>query len=100
MNTSSSSSFSLFFSLCSARVGGILFPEPIKEESEVASTCSTQVVPNQPTNLQRLAEPSQVVKNAIANLINYQVTQYSCMGSAQCEHLLQSNNDPVITVVR
>ena len=50
-----------------------MFPETIKEEAE-GTNCSTQMMPNQPTNLQRLAEPSQVVKNAIANLINYQVT--------------------------
>lgn len=60
----------LFFS---NRLVRAMFPETIKEESEIASTCSTQVVPNQPTNLQRLAEPSQVVKNAVANLISYQV---------------------------
>jgi len=48
-----------------------MFPETITEESE--GIPSTQLNPNQPTNLQRLAEPSQIVKNAVANLINYQV---------------------------
>ena len=48
-----------------------MFPETITEESE--GIPSTQLNPNQSTNLQRLAEPSQIVKNAVANLINYQV---------------------------
>ena len=60
----------------SSRLVRAMFPETIKEESEISSTCSTQMIPNQPTNLQRLAEPSQVVKNAVANLISYQVMAY------------------------
>ena len=73
-----------------------MFPETIKEEAE-GTNCSTQMMPNQPTNLQRLAEPSQVVKNAIANLINYQVISYCCVGH---HWLQQSNINADITVTK
>ena len=33
---------------------------------------STQLDPTQPTAVQRLAEPSQMLKHAVVNLINYQ----------------------------
>ena len=33
---------------------------------------STQLHPDQPTAVQRLAEPSQMLKHAVVNLINYQ----------------------------
>ena len=61
-------------SFCSDRLRMVMFPETITEESE--GIPSTQLNPNQPTNLQRLAEPSQIVKNAVANLINYQVNLF------------------------
>ena len=45
-----------------------MFPESIKEEVP-----ATQMVPNQQTSLQRLAQPGQILKAAILNLANYQV---------------------------
>ncbi len=47
-----------------------MFPETIRENEEVPST---QMVPGQPTNLQRLAQPAQILKAAVSSLTNYQV---------------------------
>uniref|UniRef100_A0A673NJY8 Junction plakoglobin b n=1 Tax=Sinocyclocheilus rhinocerous TaxID=307959 RepID=A0A673NJY8_9TELE len=47
------------------RVRAAMFPETIVE-GEMQSN------PDQPTNVQRLAEPSQLLKTAIVHLINYQ----------------------------
>merc|ERR1719391_1126450 len=46
-----------------------MFPETLDEGLEIPST---QLDPMQPTAVQRLAEPSQMLKHAVVNLINYQ----------------------------
>ena len=46
-----------------------MFPETIEEGLQIPST---QIHPDQPTAIQRLAEPSQMLKHAVVNLINYQ----------------------------
>lgn len=46
-----------------------MFPETLVEGETVLTT---QNDPDQPTNVQRLAEPSQLLKTAIVHLINYQ----------------------------
>uniref|UniRef100_A0A8C5EM75 Junction plakoglobin-like n=1 Tax=Gouania willdenowi TaxID=441366 RepID=A0A8C5EM75_GOUWI len=51
------------------RVQAALFPETLEEG---ATILSTQTDPSQMTNVQRLAEPSQMLKMAIIHLINYQ----------------------------
>ncbi|CAN9509928.1 unnamed protein product [Ophioblennius macclurei] len=51
------------------RVQAALFPETLEEG---ATILSTQTDPSQMTNVQRLAEPSQMLKTAIIHLINYQ----------------------------
>ena len=48
-----------------------MFPETVDEAMEIPST---QLDPGNPTAVQRLAEPSQMLKNAVVDLINYQVT--------------------------
>lgn len=53
----------------SQRIRAAIFPETIEEGLEIPST---QFDPNQPTSVQRLAEPSQMLKHAVVNLINYQ----------------------------
>ncbi|CAG0879006.1 unnamed protein product [Darwinula stevensoni] len=53
----------------SQRVRAAMFPETMEEGIEIPST---QFDPNQPTAVQRLAEPSQMLKHAVVNLINYQ----------------------------
>lgn len=53
----------------SQRIRAAIFPETIEEGLEIPST---QYDPNQPTSVQRLAEPSQMLKHAVVNLINYQ----------------------------
>ena len=55
----------------SARVRAAMFPETLDEGVEIPST---QFDPAQPTAVQRLAEPSQMLKHAVVNLINYQVS--------------------------
>lgn len=51
------------------RVRAAMFPETLVE-GETALTAHSN--PDQPTNVQRLAEPSQLLKTAIVHLINYQ----------------------------
>merc|ERR1719464_148037 len=53
----------------SQRVWAAMFPETLDEGLEIPST---QLDPAQPTAVQRLAEPSQMLKHAVVNLINYQ----------------------------
>ncbi|KAH9521568.1 Catenin beta-1 [Dermatophagoides farinae] len=53
----------------SQRVRAAMFPETMDEGMEIPST---QFDPNQATSVQRLAEPSQMLKHAVVNLINYQ----------------------------
>uniref|UniRef100_A0A3B3VF33 Junction plakoglobin a n=1 Tax=Poecilia latipinna TaxID=48699 RepID=A0A3B3VF33_9TELE len=51
------------------RVRAAMFPESLEEGTAILST---QTDPSQMTNVQRLAEPSQMLKQAIVHLINYQ----------------------------
>ncbi|XP_036421693.1 junction plakoglobin isoform X2 [Colossoma macropomum] len=51
------------------RVRAAMFPETLVEGE---SPLPTQTDPDQQTNVQRLAEPSQLLKTAIVHLINYQ----------------------------
>jgi len=51
------------------RVRAAMFPETLEEGLEIPST---QMDPAQPTAVQRLSEPSQMLKHAVVNLINYQ----------------------------
>jgi len=53
----------------SQRVRAAMFPETLEEGLEIPST---QMDPTQPTAVQRLSEPSQMLKHAVVNLINYQ----------------------------
>ncbi|XP_055588023.1 armadillo segment polarity protein isoform X2 [Uranotaenia lowii] len=53
----------------SQRVRAAMFPETLEEGIEIPST---QFDPQQPTAVQRLTEPSQMLKHAVVNLINYQ----------------------------
>ena len=53
----------------SQRVRAAMFPETLDEGMEIPST---QFDPNQATSVQRLSEPSQMLKHAVVNLINYQ----------------------------
>lgn len=51
------------------RVRAAMFPETLEEGVQIPST---QFDAANPTNVQRLAEPSQMLKHAVVNLINYQ----------------------------
>ncbi|MGH0157294.1 UNVERIFIED_CONTAM: hypothetical protein FKN15_054959 [Acipenser sinensis] len=51
------------------RVRAAMFPETLDEGMQIPST---QFDGAHPTNVQRLAEPSQMLKHAVVNLINYQ----------------------------
>merc|ERR1719383_1526609 len=53
----------------SQRVRAAMFPETMEEGIPIPQT---NFDPNQPTAVQRLAEPSQMLKHAVVNLINYQ----------------------------
>ena len=54
----------------SQRVRAAMFPESLEEGFQIPST---QIHRDQSTAVQRLAEPSQMMKHAVVNLINYQV---------------------------
>lgn len=54
----------------SQRVRAAMFPETMPEGVQIPST---QIQADQPTAVQRLSEPSQMLKHAVVNLINYQV---------------------------
>uniref|UniRef100_A0A8D0D985 Catenin beta-1-like n=1 Tax=Sander lucioperca TaxID=283035 RepID=A0A8D0D985_SANLU len=51
------------------RVRAAMFPETLEEGIQIPPT---QLDAAQPTAVQRLAEPSQMLKHAVVNLINYQ----------------------------
>ncbi|XP_060757166.1 catenin beta-1-like isoform X1 [Neoarius graeffei] len=51
------------------RVRAAMFPETLDEGMQIPTT---QFDSTNPTNVQRLAEPSQMLKHAVVNLINYQ----------------------------
>lgn len=53
----------------SQRVRAAMFPETLEEGIEIPST---QFDPGHQTAVQRLAEPSQMLRHAVVNLINYQ----------------------------
>ncbi|CAH1156247.1 unnamed protein product [Phaedon cochleariae] len=53
----------------SQRVRAAMFPETLEEGIEIPST---QFDPGHQTAVQRLSEPSQMLKHAVVNLINYQ----------------------------
>ena len=47
-----------------------MFPESATDGEKIPST---QLVADQPTNLQQLSQPSQMLRTALQNLVNYQV---------------------------
>lgn len=51
------------------RVRAAMFPETLEEGIQIPPT---QLDAAHPTAVQRLAEPSQMLKHAVVNLINYQ----------------------------
>ncbi|XP_039642723.1 junction plakoglobin a [Perca fluviatilis] len=51
------------------RLRAAMFPETLERNTTIIST---QIDPSQMTNVQQLAEPSQMLKTAIIHLINYQ----------------------------
>ncbi|CAB3385686.1 Hypothetical predicted protein [Cloeon dipterum] len=53
----------------SQRVRAAMFPETLEEGTEIPST---QFETTHPSAVQRLSEPSQMLKHAVVNLINYQ----------------------------
>ena len=63
----------------SHRVREAMFPETLEEGIQIPST---QMHPDQPTAVQRLSEPSQMLKHAVVNLINYQVGLLKIKSSA------------------
>ncbi len=65
----------------SQRVRAAMFPETLEEGIEIPST---QLDPSHPTAVQRLAEPSQMLKHAVVNLINYQVNQKQWTTGNEC----------------
>lgn len=51
-----------------------VFPDPSGENEDVPGT---QIIQERQTNLQKMAQPAQVLKAAVQNLVNYQVLDQS-----------------------
>lgn len=73
----------------SQRVRAAMFPETLEEGFQIPST---QIHPGQSTAVQRLAEPSQMLKHAVVNLINYQVTTLEAEGKPTAILLIYVQN--------
>ncbi len=58
--------------MCSDRVRMTVFPDTAANEG-AEEIPSTQILHDRQTNLQKMAQPSQVLKAALQNLVNYQV---------------------------
>lgn len=78
----------------SQRVRAAMFPETMDEGMEIPST---QFDPNQATSVQRLAEPSQMLKHAVVNLINYQ--DDADLATRAIPELIKLLNDEDLVVV-
>ena len=55
------------------RVRQVLFPETMPDDENMQHIPNTQYDQKIPTTVQRLTEPSQMLKKAVVNLIHYQV---------------------------
>lgn len=62
-----------FMQTRSDRVREVLFPETLPSDQNMQPIPNTQFDPKVSTSVQRLAQPSQMLKNAVVNLIHYQV---------------------------
>ena len=78
-------SFVLFFFGNSQRIRQAMFPETLEEGAHIPST---QFDSASSTAVQRLAEPSLMLKQAVVNLINYQV---HCIINIMTEGLCHSH---------
>ncbi|KAJ3615373.1 hypothetical protein NHX12_018938 [Muraenolepis orangiensis] len=75
------------------RVRAAMFPETLVEGTTILST---QTDPGQMTNVQRLAEPSQMLKTAIIHLINYQDDAELATRAVPELTKLLNDEDPVV----
>lgn len=57
-----------YFSTRGQRVRAAMFPETMDEGMEIPATQMTE----EPTAVEKLAEPSQLLKHAVSNIVNYQ----------------------------
>jgi len=69
------------------RLREAMFPETLEEGTEIPST---QFDPSQQTAVQRLSEPSQMLRHAVENLINFQVSKIDLLRPS-CHLLLFAN---------
>ncbi|XP_032812953.1 catenin beta-1-like isoform X1 [Petromyzon marinus] len=84
---------SQFASSRAQRIRAAMFPETLEEGVQVPST---QFDTEQPTNVQRLAEPSQMLKQAVVNLINYQDDAEVATRAIPELTKLLNDDDPVV----
>uniref|UniRef100_A0AAY4DK75 Junction plakoglobin n=1 Tax=Denticeps clupeoides TaxID=299321 RepID=A0AAY4DK75_9TELE len=75
------------------RVRAAMFPETVMEGTAILST---QTDPAQMTNVQKLAEPSQMLKTAIVHLINYQDDAEMATRAVPELTKLLNDDDPVV----
>lgn len=53
------------------RIRAAIFPETIEDGSPLSISSSTHIVHRQTTAVQKLSEPSQLLKNAVNDILNY-----------------------------
>ncbi|XP_032802467.1 catenin beta-1-like isoform X1 [Petromyzon marinus] len=82
-----------FASTRAQRIRAAMFPETLEEGAQAPST---QFDAEQPTNVQRLAEPSQMLKQAVVNLINYQDDAEVATRAIPELTKLLNDDDPVV----
>lgn len=58
-----------YFSTRGQRVRAAMFPETMDEGTEIPAT---QLTEEELTAVEKLAEPSQLLKHAVSNIVNYQ----------------------------
>lgn len=76
------------------RVMRTMFPETIQEGDEIPST---QMMPNQQTNLQRLSQPAQILKSALSSLATYQgSTEMTAQMLPEVVKLLTVQEEPTV----
>ena len=65
-----------------------MFPDTVAESEEVPGT---QMMPEKQTNLQRMAQPAQILRAAVQNLVNYQVAVMYICNMLSCQHRVMLN---------
>lgn len=59
---------------CTSRGRLALYSDALDDGMRAMPATATGMFPNQPTAMEQMTEPSQMLRDAVCNLINYQVS--------------------------